>query len=525
MSLMISNNLNKFLSILILTLLLTHDINCGSITGDKENKILVMQPNKDVAGQTIQFRFQLSSQLFTQQFIAVKFPESFAGNLGFDRVNRFACELQDVTNNIQIQTQSVPSAKHDSNIAFCQLIDNITVLSGGITYKHSLILHNVKLSSSNYMNNISIFTATDSSPMRLIIDSSNFFGQIGLYSDWTSQKTALSILSASVVSPNSVNIYDVFDLSVTFIVNALIPKDSIILFKWPSQFLYRPHSCSNLKISDGDINKAALSGNILCSLMPGTDDTFVLNGLMEDLTALRQFLIIFRNFQALDQLTTTNQNFEVNVYYKNSYSVLGYDSSAVFQINPARVTNLSITHPDNLSIYANAAWPLIVSFSIDTTLPKGGYVLIQLSNYSATTKLNFVASTCDFSGSASSVSEYFGQRPVCSPLAPYSANSGMSGNGMFFKLNKIWAGMTYNINVFAFAEACGLSQLSQSTNSFVTFQYVLTVYRDIDMTQQNQNRLIYPSNKILVQSSPISSTNLKCFNNSSIYYLTCIIFP
>lgn len=487
----------------------------SKIIPDEQNPFLVKYPTISMKGQKMLFNFKLTSKLFNYNYIAVVFPV----NLNFNTKANFSCSLFNPKSRQSIVLLAIKSGVDEGNTAFCQINDaSFPLVESTITYQFALTFEDINL-SANYSNKISLFTASDiNKAQRIIFDSNYFYSQLAAFNDFTKIINPALSISDIKSSVTSLVLFTNFDLTVTFTVQTFISKKSLILFKFPSIYVSEPYYCFSEKAAENDNMKLALQGNILCKLLADSKDTLVLTGLEEDLPQTRSFKITFRGFNTLSLKNSDKSDvnlFEAIVLYSNSYSVLSYSAKAIFIIDYVKISQFQIANNENQEIFKGAAWPIKITFTIDTDISTPAYITLQQQDQSDNAKISFLASTCDFSQNPGFVSSNFGDRPKCFPLSLDKYNYSKKGNGFVFRVNSLQAKKMYTIVLFAFPEACGNYNYTTSSGnniSSVTFSFILTIYSDIKSTEVNEKRIFFDTNKIYAITAKTDMSN-PCFNS------------
>ena len=383
---------------------------------DVVNPIYVTVPKFDVGGLSISFRFSFptstngaigpagnsSAGLTKGQFIGVAFPKTLGATLKFAASatsGPFQCSLTDNSNN-QYMLKALGSAQGtinvsvagEDNIAYCQLIDtsNLLPLKVGLGTIYTFTITLNSAIGTQYINQVSLFTATSNNPDKIIIDTLPFFGNIALYNDWTpsSSTKPLDFLNVNVYQAGTtttlatINPYITFDLNIVFKVNSFISSaDHLIVFQYPTDTVKAGLQVSSLPrtATTTDPLQKALTGSL--GLKQLNSNSFYLDGVSEDLVINRQFQITIKGWTALDTNINSSKPIEVFVYYKNTFSVLSYVKNLIFNVVPWTLNSPSANHPENWNIYAGGAWPVTFKFTTPPNVPSsGGYVVIQHTN-------------------------------------------------------------------------------------------------------------------------------------------------
>jgi len=483
----------------------------NKIIPDDQNPFLINRPTISMKGQIINFNFKITSKLFNYNYIAVVFPVQ----LKFNIATNFTCSLYDPKNKININLVATNSLyQEEGNIAFCQVIDpRFPLIDHSITYQFSLNFTEINL-SANYLNKIAIFTCSDNRKNRIIFDSNYFFGEIAAYNDYTLMSNPPLLITDLKSSVTPLTLFTTFDLTVTFEVKKFISQKSLILFKFPYPYISEPFSCYSINAADNNVMKTLLAGDIVCKMFGDSKDTLILTGLADDLPNTRSFKIVFRGFNSLNLRNTntkTNNLFEAIVLYSNSYSVLSYSAKSIFNIDYINVSQFAIANSENQEIFTGGVWPIKITFTLDSSITSPSYVVIQQQNQSDLAKINFIASTCDFSQNNGLIKNNFGERPKCIPLSLDIKNFSKKGSGFFFRVNGLQTKKMYTITIFAYPENCGNFKYTTATLpnvSSVIFNFILTVFQDIKSFEFGEKRFFnYNSDGTISSSTLLNSNN------------------
>ena len=249
--------------------------------------------------------------------------------------------------------------------------------------------------------------------------------------------------------------YNHFDIEIELQVYDFIAltSDAYIMFKYPHDII----NGKNVKVESQSLLPAGskvvnpllgvlkANSNALQMGVGGDKGELTLLNVAEDLIVERKFKLILRQWSAFDNNTLENRNFEVFVYWKNTYSIFSYHALSAITITrafinyPPNSSGLTgINHPEYWDIYANGAWPMQFTFQFDNQLQNGGYLLIRQTNtQTGISEFNFISSTCDFSlNNKLQIDSTYGQRPICYPLnnafKTSTSNNTFPGSGVFF---------------------------------------------------------------------------------------------
>lgn len=528
-------------------------VNCGYITESNENKILLNKPYKEI--DEISFTFKLDTELNSQQYIGVRFPITMSEYIQASLEKTLSCylilvdELDSLDKGDRLVFQPSETVE-DNNIVFCRTkltISNLSFYrliikfytdSSDTSYsaynsstnntsdtEHKYISRNQL--SKNYYSQIGLFTSTDYRNNKLIIDSNPLFAQVVIFDSVystdssTSSKPPLQV-SAYTLSTSSLTYNTSFDLSLTIIINSFIDKDSIIVITWNSYYLNPPNQCTTSKIESADITditKAGLNSDIYCIFFNNSSNKYLLKNLKENLYNERQFTLNLKGFKTKEVPTSTTQKILIQVYNKNSYSLISESALEVFKIEKAQFSAFKITQSDDYDdVYKNSIYNFKFSFSLNVDIISNVFILLQHNNYSEkTNKANFIASTCDFSENELSVSQEFGERSICVPVRNDFSYVSNIGSGIYFQMNKILKDTTYLINVFLFAEECGSiswSKAKYSDNDGNTnkanFGFIISIYNSVEVTADGSDKF---SSSVLISEEHSSTSSVNCWHN------------
>jgi hypothetical protein len=499
-----------------------------------------------------------SQGLNYKQFIGVMIPSK--SNLNFDQLINgqpvYSCEFSNGSINYSIsavpaipgpvlaQGVVIPAEK---NILYCRLDESVNVplkVGSDIIYTLTIKLTSIKISSTNFLRNISLFTATSNNPEKTIIDSIPVLGSLALYSDSDSinsstttpliiESGSISVTSGPSASTSNSILYphNIFNLSLNIKSNSILAaSDHNIIIKFPSEMISSPSNIKSYALSSTDKLQYSLSP--LLDFTKFGQDGILLTNINEDLVPNRKFQIVLNNIRVLDSSIDVVKPIELYVYYKNTYSVISYHTftaSNLIKISKIPLT-LTANHPEFWDIYRNGAWPITFTFKSTNNLINGGYVVIQQSNTldissKSGNKLTFIASTCDFSANDSTYFDNsFGGRPSCFPLRmdfnyPNASTSiPYKGSGIFFYIKSLQANRMYSVTVWAFADICSGS----SDDSFnpvngtaaVIPTFTFSIYKNINPLQTNEDRFTKfddVSKMVILGQSDVNFSG-NCFN-------------
>lgn len=127
-----------------------------------------------------------------------------------------------------------------------------------------------------------------------------------------------------------------------------------------------------------------------------------------------RFNLYFFKFKAKNVLKVYNNlygynKFALNIYYKNSFSLVSQSYSDTLYISPYEFHNIKIYESENNEyVYSNSAWPITIEFSSKSVITNNinNFFLLQHINLQKQIlDLKFIASTCDFTDDSFSVKE------------------------------------------------------------------------------------------------------------------------
>lgn len=539
-----------------------------NIIPDSQNPFIIKFPETLSADNILKLRFSFHANsvgINYSHFFAIQFPQNMGEQeLTYDQFDPpvYTCALEDNQGNSYQLTALKPekgtskSQMAENYMAFCRLDEVIKKVKVGPEYKYTLTLKfGVKL-SVQFIRGVGLFTCTTNNPARVIIDSVPVIGTGGLYPDHTitSLNRALNIELAQLIinegplkgksadfkkdsnaigvpTDPTVAIFPYTSITINLILRTgattlIYSADTILALRFPSSVVSPPLSISNEEFKFYEKIQPALTGKV--NLVPvESKDMYFVTGWTDNMVDNRIFNIRCLDMKASDYISSSPAAIEVFLFYKNTYSLFSYDKIRMLKITQATV-KASVNHPEYWDIWRNAAWPFkfIINTSID--FPYGGYVSIQHTNaLEGINRVNFMPSTCDFSDwdpLKNSIDNSFGVRPNCYPLR-YDYNYpgtnkvfGYYGSGFFFKVPLLRSGVDYTLNLWGMADNCGGSQFFDSNNpnfrdkSFVQFNFILYIYKNIDIYAFNEDRLKFTNNIIFGKSSEFTMGN-KCLND------------
>lgn len=530
----------RFKEFFLIFIALLGILKAGNIMPDPQNPILIRYPNTNFSPD-ITARFCLDPKgvgMGYNQVIGLVFPISLKATLNFDASLKYSCSLTAGDKTITVKAVK-PASATEGNIAYCQLDDTVnTLIAAGTDLTLKVTLLTLKF-SSNWVRGMRLFTATSHKDSKIFIDSSPYIGSVALYGDAQAYSTSSPLIEMS--SPtlkdkgNSITtIYpeSKFDLEIDLTSKGFLNRnDFVITFSFDNTVVKAPTGIESLKISSADPDdKLAdkLIGDLDMSLN-GAKNIITIKGINEDLVPGRKFTIALKGFVALSANTSNFKAFEMNVYYKNTYSLLvnqkTLSASNIFKVTPNVIT-LTANHPDSFDIFRSGLFPMKFSFKSANDINTPVNILLQHAN-AKTGKIeyNMVASTCDFSENDSSFTQTFGSRPVCYPYRTdfeytgASASKDFNGSAIFFSLKNMKAATNYYVTVWGSADSCGGDEadnfkatIADTMDTTKTqFKFSMTAYNGIDQTAVNESRL--SSRPILGQTTaPVAMSNT-CWNS------------
>ncbi len=435
--------INYLLSVFVILLTFT-SIKAGIIIPDPSNPFLIYRSNLFSSGfsHTLYINFQLPSGsvgLGYKQIIAAQFTTDsavrtqLALDAGADtegKTAKFSCALYDITipaSPISISVTALASNSAEGSTFLCRIEDYVNSLTFGRNYGLRLNLSTAAFSSStSTIRQISLFTtsSTVNPSERIILDSNPNFAEFALYADFSSQANSpLAIASTTVAQTVSINTS--VKLSFDVICNSVIRgSESTIILQWDSSVLI---AGTSLTITSADSNNSnptatqkAYSGTLSATLLSGTTNTAIISGIGDDLIVGRTFKINIDGFTASSSSTSSPSQVSLTVFYKNSYSVISYSKFNLVNVSGLTFTAFTAAPYDGwTSIRQGGAWNIQFSFTPSAAYTSTGYVTLrQASAQFNLSKVNFLASTCDFTPMIPSVitSNNFGVRPICYPV-------------------------------------------------------------------------------------------------------------
>jgi hypothetical protein len=541
----------------IIVCLLMSMMAARQLTNDWMNPLQMPDPRNTINGQQVVLRFRFptasagntgptgfnSSGLAYKQFLGVVFPPSVGTAellLSDGSSPKWTCALTDgtytytVTPVQSVASPIVTSVAAESNIAYCRLDDtsaNVPLkVSSSVTYTLTITFTGLTKIASNYLRTVGLITSTANHGEKMIIDANPVVGSMAIYGDNTTSKildiTANTIVVNSEPSltakATTIYPYNSFDVTFSFKSTGFITAaDSIIVLKYDNTVvsLTAPTISTDVNAASDPL-QVALKGTLALKAF-GTG-AYYIDGIGEDLIPNRQFKITVKGWKALDLPTSAQSAVQLIVYYKNTYSVISYLSYPLITITKD-VTTLTANHPESWDVYRGGAWPIAFTFKTTTDLINGGWVIIQHSNYAASTatagnQVTFIPSTCDFSDNdASLMDQGFGKRNNCYPLRPLdNTYTGGYGSGFFFFIKgPIALKNTYKVTIWAFFDLCGGSgddSMNILGNTYLAQpSFSMGIYKTLYPNKLNYDRIPIDKNEISVSSSVNFGQN--CWNN------------
>ena len=513
---------------------------------DTSMPLMMIKPTSKELNTQILFKFQFpanSKGLLNKQVLGVTFPKSLGiSETIFDLYSknnfRYGCELYLDKTLIQstpvIYNPNSINYSTENNIAYCKIDDpyNTPLLpTDKKTITLIIKLSEIMITSLNFIRGLDLFTATNSSSDKIIIDTLINVGSLAIYGDAINPPpleivTATPLVTSGPVS-NKIYILNSFDMILTVKVNQFISyRDSLFLVKIPIDAVSLPTAVTTSNSDPTDPLQIAVKSNNL-SLQKFSTDSVSISGINEDLNPGRQFILTIKNFNSLSK--QISQNLEIIVYYLNSYSQISYSVNPCLVINYIALENVSIGHPEGSPIYSGHAWPMDFSFNVNTDIKIPTLVAIQHTNAIETAKfdggrkLNFQSATCDFSMNGS-FNTFFGVRPKCYPMRldleyPNTSNLiNFSGSGIIFKVNNLTARMIYKLRVWIMFDYCGnttnplvLDEVDNKLMPNSIMNYSIIIYQ---FNKSNKTKLSY-NNGIQFTDSIEYISDTTCWNSSN----------
>ena len=530
--------------------------NCGMINPDGSNPFLVYRPTtfstsgvSSIAtnASVLFFNFNLPTTtigLGYKQLIGVQFPPELktqllltSGGTQDLASTKYSCALFDYSLSLTAPTKFIVTGVvgflGDDVTFWCRIDDLVNTLTSGKSYGLQItLLVGTILTPISTARQISMFTTSGSSMYdRIIIDYNPCFAEMALYNDFTPVSTTAPF---GIVSTSAINTYTILQTPATIsfdvIANAtpisFRPIDTVIVVTWPSLYL----TAGTLSITSSDIVGATLpinkmytpstTGVNLGITIIGTN-TAIISGIVDDLVATRSFKLNILGFTATN-IITTGANIELFVYYKNSYSVIAYTYRPLIVVQKLLFSSFNVTPTDGWSdIKQGGAWNVNFSFTLTGGYNFPGYIVIKHTGLTATNKVNFLASTCDFSAMTAVPSLILGARSICYPLnmnysypiITGSVTGTLEGSGIAFYVKTLPA-VVQSLNVFLFSELCVPSIINTTDSMYNlslpmtgSYAFKVSLFKNVDLTKTNENRFITANNEIAVLPNTL---NLPC---------------
>ena len=449
-------------------LILLSFISAGKIIPDSQNPVQILNPTESKSNNIV-LKFSVSTPLKYSEVIIVSFAPTFAATYSFNS-NTLGGSLVDSSGIVYTITQ-VKDASLEQNYAIFKLADNvdITVPKGRVL---TLSFAITNPTTPDFINSVGIFTATDSTRKRIIIDSNPVIGTGAIFPDVSTGTTQdLVINSVTKISPSGSTgttvsaIYgsNTFDLNITLTVNNYITKDDhVIVIQYPkAASVTAPTGIATYNTTNDNLGKP-LGGTIGLTVGTNPADSSVValyvTGVTEDLSAGRTFILTLIGFTAGN--APSAQEITVLVYYKNTYIVTSSSKSSSGALTvAASALTVTAAHVDGWDLIRNGAYPIKFKITAGVTiLPVNSYVVIK-NVATATSIFSFIASTCDFSDAVSGFSNGFDTRANCYSLENHqhknSADFSQNPSGIFFRLNQqVAAGASITVTVWGYVDQC-----------------------------------------------------------------------
>jgi len=500
---------------------------------------------------SLYFNFHLptgSSGLGYKQIIAAQFTTDAAvrTQLALDAganldgtTSKFTCALYDITTPtapVTISVTALASNSAEGSTFLCRIEDYVNSLSAGRNYGLRLNLVNTAFTSAtSTIRQISLFTtsSTVTPSERIIYDCNPNFAESALYADFSTQATPPLAIATTTVA-QTVAASAAVTLSFDVICNSVIRgSESTILLQWDSSVLTAGASLTLTSTDSSNTNPTALqkayAGTFSATMVTGTTNTALLTGILDDLVVNRTFKLNLAGFTAAGTATSSTSSVSLTVLYKNSYSVVSFSKFNLVNVTGLTFTAFTAAPYDGwTSIRQGGAWNINFSFTPSAAYATSGYITLRQASASInSSKVNFLASTCDFSPMIPSViaSNNFGVRPICSPLRNdfnYKASDNTNamaaahdGSGIFFQLPKLIAG-AHSFNVFLFAEFCGaadsnssnpLYNIGQAAAINALYSFKIAFYKAIDASKLNEYRFTTANNLIPITTITASAAS------------------
>jgi hypothetical protein len=417
-------------------------IQSGVIIPDPQNPFLVHRSNIISTGitNTLYFNFQLpagSAGLGYKQIIGATLwgDSTLATNLATGTTgaaggttDRWTCALFDVTTAgtpVAISVAAVFSHTTEGSTFLCRVEDLVNSLVAGNRYGLRIAMINPAgfLSANNVVRQVSLWTSTGTiNPTeRIIIDSNPVFANMGLYPDFvafTTAPLAFATTTSAITVGNGAAVTLVFDV----IVNSVFRGSEVnVYLEWDSAIL----TAGSLTATNGDITgatatetlKKAYANSLTITPITGTNMAQI-TGILDDLVATRTWKISITGFTTKNVSTNAavNSNVTLWAFYRNSYSVISRSQFALVTVSAFSFSSFTAAPYDNwTSIRQGGSWNIQFTFTPAVAYTDPGYIVVRQINAELNkSKVNFIASTCDFSGMPTIIaSAAWGVRPIC----------------------------------------------------------------------------------------------------------------
>lgn len=329
-----------------------------------------------------------------------------------------------------------------------------------------------------------------------------------------------------------VNVYH--DLKIHFNVNTKINKGNIIVLKVINS-QSTSYSLSNIVYSkDFFNNNSGLideMGNFKLSVSIPKE---IINNEFDSGYTLTNYVlidianeIIPGNYSFIVKKCFTGKStgiftFELQLINEQTFSIISQSKLMKnFNIVEGEIIVNSIKHPENLDIYQGSIWPIIFDFTINAS-GENSYIVVSQTNTSINSnKLNFMASTCDFTISDSDInnikfSHKFNERPVCYPTKRsliFEEMQNFKGSGIAFKIPEYYYGQKLVFQIFIYAEICGTTHtacniINNSCTSLAKFEFQAELFDNLDKIEIDTLKF----QNLLAKSERKYFENY-CFNN------------
>jgi hypothetical protein len=538
----------KAIKLIVLILSLANICLGDRIIPDPNFPVMIRYPRRTydsttttgTANTVIEFRFRLptrtkgavsASGIGYSQFIAVRFEEMTGlGNLNVD------CALSSAT--VEYTVSKVNSAVSDSSKAasdktiYCQLKDKVNVkLNSSDTY--TLTLTFGTMLSNALFQKIIIFTSSTNNEDAVIFDHATTFGTLMQYTNYENDDNNKIITISpnnpftTITSPSDAKFTTLypnftFDLRLIFKVEdfwIVNPNDFLFYLKYETTNFSAPNTIDteSLPNASDSLNTRALTSGQLS--FTAQTDGIIINGFKDgDLFPRKSFVLVLKGITTKDKNLGVTTTVRLEVYYKNTYSIVSYSK---LNMNPVQIAQITATahHPEYFYMYDGMGWPFQFNFTVNTKFENGGYVVVRHRNRDITNNaVNLVASTCDFS--LTSFEQGFGKRLNCFPLrndfnfSQVTANTTfLEGSGIFFKMASVAINTEYKFKVWGIIEKCVGTDKTKMYAATLTF--TIRIYKSAKTNDTVMNESIFPltpstDNWIMAQNTSVSILD-NCF--------------